>query len=307
MPAKRPCASTAAAPEKPSFGAGSRPWRASMRRRACDRAATGLGQRIGDADKGEIIAGAAVAGERCRQQVLRAVNAQQRDIVGLVGGDAFGMAKTRDRDGLAAVGDLRRRDQMALAGHHDGGAVFDAAPQPGRRCGARIGKALVAIGHGGGDRRHDAFGGSIEQNGDAAQLAAARLDADDEPLQALQSRHDEGIGRERRMLDDATAYFLFGVEQRRQRALVQAKCLDVDLTPSRRPAAAHAGRHGLRHQRTGQAEPCARHQIVDDAPSRRRQRALRRRTDGIDRGIGIVRCWLCGDGDFFRGRFRGAS
>ena len=127
MPAKRPCASTAAAPEKPSFGAGSRPC-ALRCARTRHRAVAGLRQRIGDADKGEIIAGAALAGERRGQKVSRAVKAQQREIVGLVRGDAFGMAKTRNGDGLAVVRDLRRRDQMSLAGHHDGGAVFDAAP-----------------------------------------------------------------------------------------------------------------------------------------------------------------------------------
>ena len=82
--------------------------RVAMRRRARDRAAAGLGQRIGDADKREIIARAAVAGERRGHKVLRAVNAQQREIVGLVVGDALGMAEARHRDGLAAVGDLRR-------------------------------------------------------------------------------------------------------------------------------------------------------------------------------------------------------
>ena len=79
----------------------------AMRRHARDRAAAGLGQRIGDADKREVITRAAVAREPHGQKVLRAVNAQQRDIVGLVGGDAFGMAKTRNCDGLAAVGDLQ--------------------------------------------------------------------------------------------------------------------------------------------------------------------------------------------------------
>ena len=215
------------------------------------------------------------------------------------------MAEARNGDGLATLHDLGRRNHIAATAHHDGAAVFDAAPQPRRRRGIRVGKALVAIGHGGGDRRHDAFDGLIEQNGDAAQLAAARLDADDEPFQALHSRHDEGVGRKRRMLDGAPAYFLFVVEQRRQRALVQAKCLDVDLPLPRRPAAAHAGRRGFGHQRARQPEPRARDQVIDDAPSRCLQRRLRRRPDDIDRGIRIVRCRLCGDGGFLRGRFLG--
>lgn len=274
--------------------------RVPVRGRARYRGAAGLGQRIGDADEREIVARAAITGERRRHKTLRAVEAQEREIVGLVVGDAFGMAEARNGDGLAAVHHLRRRDDIAAPADHDGGAVFDAAPQPRRRRRIRVRKTLIAIGHGGGDRRHDAFGGLIEQNGDAAQLAAQGLDADDEPFQALHSRHDEGIGRERRMLDGAMAHLLFVVEQSRQRAFVHAECLDGDLAVPRCPAAADAGRRGFGHQRARQAEPRACCRVIDDAPARGLQRRLRRRTDGLDRGIGIVGGRLGGDGALLR-------
>ena len=58
---------------------------------------------------------AAVAGERRRNEIARAVKPQQREIAGLVLGDTVGVAEAGHRDRLAFVGDLAERDEIAAA------------------------------------------------------------------------------------------------------------------------------------------------------------------------------------------------
>jgi len=130
----------------------------------------------------EIVARRAVAAERGGRQMLRAVETDERDTAGLVHCDALGMAEARNGDGLAVVDIMRRGEKFATSAYDDRGTVFDAALDAGRqRCGP-IRKTLEGSRHRGGDRPHHAFSRLIVEDGDAAQLAAARLHADDEAL-----------------------------------------------------------------------------------------------------------------------------
>ena len=112
MPAKRPCASSAAAPaesqrrrgfERPRAGFG-----AELGSHRRDRRSAALRLRIGDADQRD--AGAArrrAADHADRRQVARAIDAQQRKLAADIGGDALGIAETGQRDDVAAVDQLR--------------------------------------------------------------------------------------------------------------------------------------------------------------------------------------------------------
>ena len=98
MPANLPSASSAAAPEKPSPGAGDSARSLPLPTGATDAltllaaAAAALVLRIGDA--GQFDGGfRRAAGDVQRLQSARAVDAQQRQIVVLVLGDAIGIAK----------------------------------------------------------------------------------------------------------------------------------------------------------------------------------------------------------------------
>ena len=111
---------------------------------AADRGAAALVLRIGNAGEVDaVLAGA--AGEVQRLQSARAIDAQQREIVLLVLGDAVGIAKASDRDREAAVGDLAVGDDRAVVADDDAGAVFDglARRRPGR-C-APAGNGLNAL------------------------------------------------------------------------------------------------------------------------------------------------------------------
>ena len=68
---------------------------------------------------------AAPLAEAERLQSARAVDAQQRQIMLLVLGDAVGIAVAGDRDRKAAVGDLAVGDDRAVVADDDAGAVFD--------------------------------------------------------------------------------------------------------------------------------------------------------------------------------------
>ena len=84
-------------------------------------------------------------GEIERFQPARAIDAQQREIVLLVVGDAIGIAKARNRDRQAAVGDLAVGNDRAVVTDDDAGAVFHglARRRPRRLRGA--GNALNAL------------------------------------------------------------------------------------------------------------------------------------------------------------------
>ena len=91
--------------------------------------------RIGNA--GEVDAGFRRAiGEIERLQSARAVDAQQREIVILVLGDAVGIAIARNRDRKAAIDDLAVGDDRAVFADDDAGAVFDGLARR-RACGLR--------------------------------------------------------------------------------------------------------------------------------------------------------------------------
>ena len=119
-PANLPSPSSAAAPEKPIAGAGvsatSLPppsWATDALTLLTARAAA-LVLRIGNA--GEVERGfRGGAGEVERLQAARAVDAQQREIMLLVLGDAIGIAEAGDRDREAAIGDLAVGDDRAVA------------------------------------------------------------------------------------------------------------------------------------------------------------------------------------------------
>ncbi len=86
-------------------------------------AAAALVLRIGNS--GEVERGfRGGAGEVDRLQAARAVDAQQREIMLLVLGDAIGIAEAGDRDREAAIGDLAVGDDGAVLADDDAGAVF---------------------------------------------------------------------------------------------------------------------------------------------------------------------------------------
>ena len=59
---------------------------------------------------------------------MRAIDVNKRKVVRLVGCDPLGVSKTRNRDGLAIVRGVSRRDQIAVAAHHNCGSVLDHSP-----------------------------------------------------------------------------------------------------------------------------------------------------------------------------------
>ena len=81
-------------------------------------------------------------GEVERLQSARAIDAQQREIMLLVLGDAVGIAEARNRDRDAAIGDLAVGDDRAVLADDDAGAVFDGLARR-RACGLRAGSGTA--------------------------------------------------------------------------------------------------------------------------------------------------------------------
>ena len=130
MPANLPSLSSAAAPEKPSAGAGDSatslppPIWATEALTLLTAAAAALVLRIGYS--GEIERGLRSAvGEIERLQAARTVDAQQREVMLLVLGDAIGIAEAGNRDREAAIGDLAVGNDRAVVADDNAGAVFD--------------------------------------------------------------------------------------------------------------------------------------------------------------------------------------
>ena len=85
------------------------------------------------------------AGEIDRLQPARAVDAQQREVVLLVLGDAIRIAKACDRDREAAIGDLAVGDDRAVLADDDAGAVFHGLARRRSRRLRAAGNALNAL------------------------------------------------------------------------------------------------------------------------------------------------------------------
>ena len=138
MPANLPSPSRAGAPEKPSAARGRQrdiAAAAKLGDRSLDaghRAAAALVLRIRNACEVERGFCGGV-GEIERFEPARAIDAQQRKVVLLVLGDAVGIAKARDRDRQAAVGDLAVGNDRAVVTDDDAGAVFHGLARRGPR------------------------------------------------------------------------------------------------------------------------------------------------------------------------------
>ena len=164
-----------------------------------------------------------------------------------------------------------------LAIHHDRGAVFDAALLSRRRAGIRVGESLEAFGHRDGDRGHDAFGGLIVKDGDAAHFAAARLGADDKFLQPLHPEMTKESGSSVDARRCAGAAF-FSSSNSAGNAASRRRKVSISIWPCRTSSGCRCGpaRSAVRASRQAEARPGCR--IVDQAPAGRRLRALRRRS-----------------------------
>ena len=128
--------------------------------------------------------------QRQRRQLARAIDAQQRQPVVLVLGDALGIAEPGGDDHLAALRELAVGDDMALRAHHQPVAVFDRFRQRRERR-AALGERREGARHRHHHRRDDAFHHLIEQHGEAAHLAVAHLRAHGKFLQALHAADEE--------------------------------------------------------------------------------------------------------------------
>ena len=191
-----------------------------------------------------------------------------------------------------------RRDQIAVAADDDGRTVFDPAPQTRRRHGIGIWKTDECIGNIDGDAAHGAFGCLVVEHGDAAYLAAAGIRAHQKIFQALHAENDEAVGLEIARRDLPVRRLPLLVEQRRQRRLGQAECLDLNLALRRAPAGAAARSADMRRDLFRHAEPCAGLGVLDELPAD----GFRGKTRHLGQRIG-VRFAAGGRGaGLFRGR-----
>ena len=138
-----------------------------------------------------------------RLQSARAVNAQQREIVVLVLGDAIGIAVAGNRDREAAVGDLAVGNNRAVVADDNAGAVFDGLarrrPRDLRAGRKRIERARHRDHH----RLDGVFGGLIVEDGEDADLVASECSAQIKFLQALHARQHEEIRLDHGVVDAA--------------------------------------------------------------------------------------------------------
>jgi hypothetical protein len=126
-------------------------------------------------------------GEIERFQSACAIDAQQREVVLLVLGDAVGIAKARDRDRQAAVGDLAVGNDRAVVTDNDAGAVFHglARRRPRRLHGSR--ECIERTRHRDHDRFNRILGSLIVEDGEDTNLVAPKGAAEIKFLQALQA------------------------------------------------------------------------------------------------------------------------
>ena len=160
---------------------GHRHWLAQFDRAAVDKPRLDLGQfaaavlllRIGNADQRQLARVRRIAWQRQRRNLARPVDAQQREAVVLVLGHAVGIAQPGSDDHLAAFGEFRVGDDVALRAHHQAVAVFHRLRQRGKG-GAVLGERREGARHRHHHRRDDAFHGLVVEHGEAAHLAVAR-------------------------------------------------------------------------------------------------------------------------------------
>ena len=212
MPANLPSLSSAAAPEKPSAGAG-RQCDVAVSAQLCDRslhAADGRGAalvlRIGNA--GQVECGFRGGGcEIDRLQPARAINAQQREVVLLVLGDAIRIAKACDRDREAAIGDLAVGHDRAILADDDAGAVFHGLARRRARRLRRRRKRVECARHRDHHGLHGILGRLVVEDGEDADLVALEGAAQVEFLQPLQAGQHEEVGLDHGVIDAAPGSF----------------------------------------------------------------------------------------------------
>ena len=232
------------------------------------RGAAALVLRIGNAGEVERRLGGDV-GEIERFQPARAINAQQREIVLLVLGDAIGVAKTRNRDREAAVGDLAVGNDRAVVTDDEAGAVFHrlARRRPGhlRRRRKRIERAR----HRDHDRFHGILGRLIVEDGKDADLVALEGAAQIKFLQALQAGQHEEVRLDHGVVDAAPGLLLLALGElcRDGAGFLAPRQLNLDRAGRRRPFGAVGVAGLLRHQFGRDAQPHAGAGIGDDLPA----------------------------------------
>ena len=274
MPANLPSPSCAAAPEKPSAGAGDSATSllaAKLGHRSLDaghRGAAALVLRIGNAGEVERRLGGGV-GEIERFQSACAIDAQQREIVLLVLGDAIGIAMARNRDRDAAVGDLAVGNDRAVVTDDDAGAVFHglARRRPGHLHGRR--KRIERARHRDHDRLHGILGGLVVEDGEDADLVAPEGAAEIKFLQALQAGQHEEVRLDHGVVDVAPRLFLLALGELcgNGAGFLAPGELNLDRAGRRRPFGAVGVAGLLRHQFGRNPEPHAGAGIGDDLPA----------------------------------------
>ena len=299
MPAKRPCASSAAAPAKSRCRRGFE--RAEIRRDAeldADRRgcrAASLHLRIGDADERDICAAQRRAEQSDRRKISRTIDAQERELAASVGGNAFGIADARQRDDVATVNEIAVGQHVARRRDEQPGAVFDlAARRVGHACQREArGKRHERARHRRHQRVHGAFHRLVVEDGDAAHLAVAGIAAHDHLLQPLHAGDDERFRLNRAALDTAARQLLLLLEHALQcRAGVDAECFDLQLALLRGPARAVGAGRLLVASLAGQADARSGDRVFGEPPADRllarrdrgrKRRALRRAHHACDR------------------------
>ena len=264
MPANLPSPSSAAAPEKPIAGAGVSatslppPSWATEALTLLTRRAAALVLRIGNAGEVERSFRGGV-GEIDRLQPARAIDAQQREIVLLVLGDAIGIAEACDRDREAAIGDLAVGDDRAVLADDDAGAVFHGLARRWSRHLRRGRKRIERARHRDHDRLHGIFGRLIVEDGEDADLVALEGAAQIEFLHALQAGQHEEVRLDHGVVDLASRLLLLALGEfcRNGAGFLAPRQLDLDRAGRRGPFGAVGVAGLLRHQPGGDAEPHA--------------------------------------------------
>ena len=186
----------------------------------------------------------------------------------LVLGDAIGIAKARDRDREAAVGDLAVGNDRAVVTDDNAGAVFHGLAR--RRSGylSRRRKRIECTRHRDHDRFNGILGRLVVEDGKDANLVALERAAHVEFLQALQARQYEEIGLDDGVIDRAPRLLLLPLGElcRGGIGFLAPRQLNLDRSGGGGPFGAVGVAGLLRHQFCGDAEPHASAGIDGDLP-----------------------------------------
>ena len=250
---------------------------AQFDRAAVDEPRLDLGQlaaavllfRIRNADQRQLARSGRIARQRQRRRLARPIDAQQREPVVLVVGDAVGVAQPGSDDHLAAFGEFQVGDDVALRAHHQSVAVFHRPRQRGIGR-AALGKWRERTRHRHHHRRDDRFHHLVVQHGEAAHLAIAQLGAHGKQLQALHAADEEIVVVQHAGFDPARGRFLLLLlEQRGERELgiLDAEGFNLHLVMGRGPARAAGGVARMRHQLGRQADADAGGRVDHHVPT----------------------------------------